>query len=284
MNLQRLGFSTNAFKSDTLDDALQQIASIGYRGVEIMADVPHLWPAGTTDREAARLKRHLDDLGLTVSNVNAFTGFGFPDGDTFHPTWIETDSTLVHQRIDHTKRAIELTAMLGGTTISLEPGGPRQGRDIDDCFDQFAEGLHACLETARACGVTLGIEPEPAHLLDLMEHFLRLKRDYFAEEPLIKMNADLGHFFCVSEDPARIIRDHHPMICHVHVEDIDDERIHQHLVPGEGAVDFRSIADALEQVEYAGWVTVELYPYVSTAREVAQRAYDYFAGMKAGTR
>src|SRR4051812_41287707 len=37
----RLAFSTNAFKKNTLAEAIGEIARIGYGGVEIMADVPH---------------------------------------------------------------------------------------------------------------------------------------------------------------------------------------------------------------------------------------------------
>ena len=50
--------------------------------------------------------------------------------------------------------------------------------------------------------------------------------------------------------------------------------MHHHLIPGEGAIDFKSTLKALERVGYTGWITVELYPYVddpdlaaSTARE-----------------
>ena len=35
-----LAFSTNAFKKNTLTEAIAAIAAIGYTGVELMADVP----------------------------------------------------------------------------------------------------------------------------------------------------------------------------------------------------------------------------------------------------
>ena len=43
--LMNLAFSTNAYLNYSFSDAVSRIASIGYRGVEVMADVPHAWPA-----------------------------------------------------------------------------------------------------------------------------------------------------------------------------------------------------------------------------------------------
>ncbi len=43
--LMQLAFSTNAYLNYSFDDAVSRLATIGYRGVEVMADVPHAWPA-----------------------------------------------------------------------------------------------------------------------------------------------------------------------------------------------------------------------------------------------
>ena len=49
-----LGFSTNAFKRNTLEEAIDAIARAGYSGVELMADIPHAYPPSFDS--AARLK------------------------------------------------------------------------------------------------------------------------------------------------------------------------------------------------------------------------------------
>ncbi len=41
----KLAFSTNAYLKFSFADAVSRLAKIGYTGVEIMADVPHAWPA-----------------------------------------------------------------------------------------------------------------------------------------------------------------------------------------------------------------------------------------------
>src|SRR5215207_8924100 len=108
-----LAFSSNAFKKNTLAEAIDAIGQIGYRGVELMADLHHANPA-TFDAPARQAtQRQLATLGLTVSNVNAFTLFC--DGDTYHPTWIEDDEALREKRIAHTIGSIQIAREFGAS-------------------------------------------------------------------------------------------------------------------------------------------------------------------------
>ena len=45
----RLAFSTNAYLRHPFDVAAARIAALGYEGLELLADVPHAWPAGLLD-------------------------------------------------------------------------------------------------------------------------------------------------------------------------------------------------------------------------------------------
>ncbi|MGE3822180.1 MAG: sugar phosphate isomerase/epimerase family protein, partial [Isosphaeraceae bacterium] len=82
------------------------------------------------------------------------------------------------------------------------------------------------------------------------------------DAPSIGLNFDIGHAYCVSEDIPNAIRKLAPQIRHYHVEDISAERVHHHLVPGTGAIDFPETFRAIHATGYDGWVTVELYPFV----------------------
>src|SRR4051812_38566374 len=104
--MKRLAFSTNAFKKNSLEEAIDSIAGIGYRGVEVMADVPHALPARMDEGRRKEIIRRIRDGGQVVSNVNAFTLFAC--GDTYHPTWIEEDLGRRGERVEHTKRAVEM--------------------------------------------------------------------------------------------------------------------------------------------------------------------------------
>ncbi len=275
----QLAFSTNAFKKNTLEEAIDAIAAVGYRGVEIMADVPHAYPPDMTPARREAVRAQIERLGLAVSNVNAFTLFA--RGDTYHPTWIADDAAARQVRIEHTRASIELAAFLGAATVSLQPGGPLIGTTIsrDTAGERFADGLRQVLPAAREHDLMLAIEPEPGLFIETAAEYLAFKRHFFAEEPRIRMNCDIGHLFCVGEDPAAVIRANPEEIAHVHLEDIGANRVHQHLTPGKGVIDFPAVFAALESIGYDGWVTVELYPYETTAAGVAQLAWDHLRPM-----
>jgi sugar phosphate isomerase/epimerase len=275
----QLAFSTNAFKKNTLEEAIDAIASIGYRGVELMADVPHAYPPDMNSLRVAQVRRQIDSLGLAVSNVNAFTLFAA--GDTYHPTWIEEDERPREARINHTMACIEMAGEFGAATISLQPGGPLIGTSItrEIAGQRFADGLRRVLPIAQRRNITLAIEPEPGLFIETAAEYLAFKNEFFPDEPLLRMNCDIGHLFCVGEDPAQIIRSMPEQIAHLHLEDIGSNRVHQHLTPGKGAIDFAAIFSALRDVRYPGWVTVELYPYETSAAGVAQAAWDHLQGI-----
>ena len=275
----RLAFSTNAFKRNTLAEAVDAIADAGYAGVEVMADVPHAHPLRFDAAARAALKRQIADRGLAVSNVNAFTHFA--DGDTYHPTWIADDLQRRRVRIDHTIGAVELAAELGAATVSVQPGGPLIGTGLDraEAERRFADGLAIVILHARRLGITIAVEPEPGLLIETAAEYAAFKAAHFADEPAVRMNCDVGHLFCVGDSPEDVIRGQADQVAHVHLEDIGANRVHQHLLPGRGVIDFPAVFAALTDVGYAGWTTVELYPFEATAAETARRAMDHLRPM-----
>ncbi len=145
--------------------------------------------------------------------------------------------------------------------------------DRRQAMDLYRDGLRAVLPTAAECGVDLLVEPEPHLLIERPEEYEELVAGL--AHPRLALNFDIGHFYCVGVDPAAAVRRLAPHIRHVHLEDIAPSREHRHLVPGRGAVNLKSVLDALANVGYDGWITVELYPYEAQAREVAEEAFQY---------
>ena len=95
----------------------------------------------------------------------------------------------------------------------------------------------------------------------------------------IRLNFDIGHFYCVNEDPAKVVYELSDYIEHFHLADIAPSRIHNHLIPGRGSIDFHSVFDAMDDIGYRGFVTVELYPYQDNPVEAAKEAYSYLCSI-----
>jgi sugar phosphate isomerase/epimerase len=220
--------------------------------------------------------------GLAFSNVNAFMMNAINDHRQpyWYPSFIEPDPNYRRVRIDHTKRALSLCAELGAPHITTEPGGPiAPGQSRQEAIDLFVEVLKPLAEHAHNEGVLLLIEPEPGLLLETSDQYLEV--DERVGAPSIGLNFDVGHAFCVNEDLPRAIAKLAPKIRHYHFEDIAATRVHHHLVPGTGAIDFAEVVAAIRATGYDGWLTVELYPFVDDPDAAARRAHEVLAPLLA---
>jgi sugar phosphate isomerase/epimerase len=276
----RLAFSTNAYLDVTVESAIAQVAGLGYAGIELLADVPHAWPAGLLEVQKEAIRNCIEKHGLVISNINAFmmNAVADPRQPYWHPGWTDPDPHYRAIRREHTKRALKLAADLGAPAISTEPGGELQpGQTRQEATDIFYEEIMPVLDVAAETGVTLLIEPEPDLLIETFEQFLE-----FAERvnhPSLGLNFDVGHAFCVGDDPAAWVPRLVKHTKHYHVEDIAETRVHHHLVPGEGAIDFAGVLSAIATHTPDLWVTVELYPYRDRPDEAARAAREYLLGI-----
>ena len=59
---------------------------------------------------------------------------------------------------------------------------------------------------------------------------------------------------------------------HMHVEDIAPTREHNHLITGQGAIDFAAVFEAMARLGYDGDISLELYPYVDTPDEAGEES------------
>ena len=259
----KLAYSSNAYTQFPVEETIARIAGLGYRGVELLADVPHAWPAGLLDTQKQAIRDCLDRHGLAISNVNAFmmNAVADPRQPYWHPSWIEPDRHYQAIRREHTLRALRLAKELGAPSIQTEPGGPlAAGQSWRAAADRFYDEIMPCVALAEQLDVLLLIEPEPGLMIERFEQYLEFAGRI--DSPAFGLNFDIGHAFCVGEDPQQWIARMAPHTKHYHVEDIAATRAHAHLIPGRGVLDFPAVLREIAATDYRGWLTVELYPYI----------------------
>jgi sugar phosphate isomerase/epimerase len=269
----KLAFSTNAFKRYSLEDSIKEIGDIGYGGVEILCDVPHLFPPLLSKQRLSQLNNLLKKHVLNVSNLNAFTLYAI--GDVYHPSWIEMDRHSTDIRIAHTIDCLKAARFLGAKNISTEGGGPQRVHSCSeiDLLKLFTKNLEEVVKIAEAEKVKILVEPEPGLIIENSSQITEFLKCFNSNS--IGINCDLGHFFCVGEDPAEVVYQLSDYIGHFHLADISIDRVHNHLLPGTGSINFKDIFDATKSVGYRGFITVELYTYQDNPVEAARKAFEY---------
>ena len=92
--------------------------------------------------------------------------------------------------------------------------------------------------------------------LETSKDFLEFMKEIYSHS--VGLNFDIGHFFCVGEDPAelvyRLARLHWPYS----FGSIGINRIHNHLIPGEGAINLRAVLKAISDIGYDSFITSSL--------------------------
>ncbi len=72
------------------------------------------------------------------------------------------------------------------------------------------------------------------------------------------LTLDVGHLHCLGETPiAEVVRRWGDRVRNVHIEDMR-AGVHEHLMFGEGKIDFPPVLVALSEVGYQGGLHVEL--------------------------
>jgi len=261
-----LGYNTNGFAHHRLDDAIRILADLGYEGVAITLDYYSLNPFDPhIEREAERIRTLLEQLHMR-SVIETGSRFLLDPQRKHQPTLISSAADDRAKRISFLKQAIDIAKWIGSDVMSFWSG---MGLDGGPWMEWLSEGCHALNAHAMQQGVILAFEPEPGMFIDTMRQFSLLLEQ--VRHPMFALTLDVGHLHCLCEVPiAKHIHEWRNLLRNVHIEDMRRGK-HDHLMFGEGEMDFAEVFTALNEIDYQGSVCVELsrhsYDAVETARK-----------------
>lgn len=301
-----LGYNTNGLAHHDLFDAVELLAEIGYRGVAITIDHNALPPYGPHARQRIeRLRRLLERRGIR-SVIETGARFLLNPRVKHEPTLLSEDR---RRRIDFYKYAIDLAAHLGSDCVSLwsgalhccdetglatlsQTGAERVISETSpdpfsalvpraEAMYRLTAGLRDVLYYAAARKVVIAFEPEPGMFIDTMQAFedllLRIGEEIpdRSDVPKLLLTLDIGHLHCQGETPiGEVIRRWAGRLANVHIEDMR-RGVHEHLMFGEGEIDFPPVLRALADVGYTGGIYVELSRHSHEGPQAARRAFDF---------
>jgi sugar phosphate isomerase/epimerase len=254
----KLGYNTNGLAHHRLVDAIDLLADLGYESVAITLDAGALDPyedAQILKRQVAQARTALERRGLSRV-IETGARYLLNPQLKHDPTLMDPDPARRAVRSDFLHRAIDLAQAVGAQAVSLWSGSARDAAARSLGLDRLAGELRPLLEHAERVRIPLAFEPEPGMFIDTLDAFAQL--DERVRHPFFQLTVDLGHIHCLGEgDIPALLAAWGPRIVNVHVEDMV-RGIHEHLMFGEGTMDFPPIFRALAEFDYAGGVHVEL--------------------------
>ncbi|GIK17063.1 MAG: xylose isomerase [Planctomycetota bacterium] len=252
-----LGYNTNGLPHHRLEDALALIAETGFRGVALTLDHQHLDPTerGACLRDARRIRLLLDRHDLRVT-VETGARFILDPRRKHQPTLVSAREVDRARRREFLETCVLTAAELGAETVSLWSGAVDDGAGEDEAFMRLTNELHRLLDFAEKVGRRLAFEPEPGMLVDTMARYDRLIMTM--QHPLLGLTLDVNHVYALRDGSVREHVDRWKrQLWNVHLSDARGGA-HEHLVPGDGEVDFVEIRRSLEGIGYPGPVYLEL--------------------------
>lgn len=240
-----------------IERVVERAAALDVPGVDVLhrqMDLPEREPLTATHLAyLRRLKRHALLHGVS------FVGL------SIHQDFVDPRPEFITEQVEHTKKCLRIAQELGigclrlnsgrwGTIASfdelmrqrgVEPVLP--GHTEDEGFKWCQDAIERCLPTAEECGVMLALENHwgltrtPEGLLRLLDAI---------PSPWLGALMDTGNFL---EDPYEKLARIAPRTVFVQAK----------TYPGGGKwytldLDYRRIAKILADVDYRGWVSLEM--------------------------
>jgi sugar phosphate isomerase/epimerase len=255
------------FQNWKIDDSFSYAAKAGYDAVEI---APFTLANSVTDISSQERTRIRD---AAARSVIAIAGIHWvlvkPEGLYVN----HTDGMIRERTARYFRDLTDFCADIGGSVMVV--GSPKQrnilpGVDPKQAWEWALETFRPAVRQAEERGITICFEPlAPAetNFINKAEDALRFTRQL--NSPRFKIILDVKAMCSEAKPIPAIIRDSAPDFAHFHANDRNLKG------PGFGDVDFRPIATALAEVNYQGFVSVEVFKFDEGPEVIATRSLEY---------
>jgi len=281
----RLGIAPIGWTNDDLPElggdipferCIREMAEAGYVGTEVGSKFP---------KDADQLREALAPLGLRVASQ-----------------WFSAQFTTGHaeETVERFIKHMEFLHALGAEVIVVsEQGKSIQGELSTPLFqakpvldehgwELLGEGLETLGGLAAERGMKVVFHHHMGTVVQNREEIDKVMD--LTDEDKVFLLLDTGHAYCAGDDPGTLAKKYASRIKHVHLKDVRGtvrERVMNEklsflqgvkeglfTVPGDGAVDFAPVMDALDEAGYEGWFIVEAEqdPSLAPPLEYAKKA------------
>ena len=235
-----IGVSMLCADEHPIADCLPKVASAGFRQVEL-SDYRH--PSSRWWEDPPAMKRALADAGLAARTVHS-PGTGWNNGDPDDATRLAS--------VDAASSFFGPAAEVGIDIVIVHPNAPVSYEFTQEGFEaglaRSVDSLGILAERAKDAGLRLAVEnlpmrhtPRPSGVIGDTLRMIDSLGDH------VGVCFDVGHSNANVADPTAEIRTAGERIFCVHLQDNDGKGEDQHLIPGDGTVDWLAVIDALDR-------------------------------------
>ena len=247
----KYSLSSFVYFNAALQDAIDQTAAFGYDGIDIWGGRPHAFRRDLSEADCLELRRQTERLGLAVAS--------FIPAQFRYPTCLCSPIPAIHEdSIAYIQDSILTASRLGAPIVSVCPGHTLRGQSQQDGWEKLKFSLLRICQFASVYRIKIAIEPADHYETDLVNTIADAAR-LIAETDMANLGVllDSGHVHVSAEPMADAFKAAGDRLFHIHIDDNLGKR-DQHLIPGEGNIDFAEFYRLVTASGYRGYLCAEL--------------------------
>jgi sugar phosphate isomerase/epimerase len=263
----RFSICNEMFEGWEFDRVCAAAAEAGYGGIEVAPFTLAAFANEVTSEQRRRMRESASAAGVEIVGLHWLLAktIGFHIN---HP-----DKAVRDRTVDYMVDLTNLCADLGGEIMVF--GSPKQrnvceGLSYRQAWDHAVETFGRVVPLLEKRNVTLCLEPlSPAEtdFLNTANEAAGMVRRIGSHN--VRLLLDVKAMSSESKPISDIIRAHGGILRHFHANDANMRG------PGFGDTDFGPIASALKDIDYAGWVSVEVFDFKPDPVTIARKSIDY---------
>lgn len=260
----KFAFCNEMFGDRPFPEAFAAARNLGYTGIEIAPFTLAKDAHSVTAAQRESVKSLAADVGLEIVGLHWLLA-------KTEGYYLTTPDPGVRRRTgDYLGALTHLCADLGGKLMVL--GSPVQrnllpGVTHEQAMDFAAETIRQAVPVLEARGITLALEPlGPAEGNFLNTAALGIELAGRIDSPQVRLHLDIKAMSTEAIPIPDIIRQSAPWVAHFHANDPNL------LGPGMGEVDCAPIFAALKEIDYQGWVSVEVFDYTPGPERILEES------------
>ncbi|MFM1996211.1 MAG: hypothetical protein RLZZ111_598 [Planctomycetota bacterium] len=269
----RYAICNETFGDWSLARACAVAADCGYTGIEIAPFTLGHRAGEIAEADRCRIRDTISAAGLECVGLHWLLA----KTDEFHVT--HPDAGVRARTAAYLGDLARLCRDLGGRVLVL--GSPKQrsllpGVTLAAAHDHVAEVLSRVVPVLEETDTVVALEPLTEAETDVLntaaEACALIER---IGSPHIRLHLDVKAMAGEDAPAPEVIRANALHLEHFHANDTNL------MGPGFGAVDFAPIFQALADVQYPGWVSVEVFDYAPGPERLARESIDYMRRIEA---
>ncbi len=227
-----------------IENSIRKAADFGYDGIELA-----LKTAGQADVPA--IQKLCDETGMSVpciSTGQVFAGLGL------YFTHPEKDKREEVKKVF--KDIIDVASEFGAmVNIGRSRGFVEKGEDLRDAEKRFIETARDIASYAQEKDIKLILEPVNRYeinFIDSVPQGAELMKK--VNVPNMGLMPDLFHMNIEDITLGGELEQYKEHVSYIHFADSN------RLAPGQGHTDFDKVLESLKNMEYNGWISIEILP------------------------